>query len=63
MSFQVEEMDYPPADYEMGEVEEDMFFGGRIMGDTESEDEDEDEHDHLVSSYAVPNFASNLIDL
>ncbi|KAG6384039.1 hypothetical protein SASPL_156167 [Salvia splendens] len=46
MSYQVEEMDYAPADYEMGEVEEDMYFAGRIMGgDTESEDEDE--HDNL----------------
>lgn len=55
MSYQVEEMDYAPADYEMGEVEEDMYFAGRIMGgDTESEDEDE--HDNLVSSTAPSNF-------
>lgn len=47
-------MDYAPADYEMGEVEEDMYFAGRIMGDTESEDEDE--HDHLVSLVALVNF-------
>lgn len=47
-------MDYAPADYEMGEVEEDMYFAGRIMGDTESEDEDE--HDHLVSLIKLINF-------
>lgn len=57
MSFQVEEMDYAPADYEMGEVEEDMYFAGRIMGDTESEDEDEDEHNHLVSAIGLTNRA------
>ncbi|KAL0363090.1 UNVERIFIED_CONTAM: hypothetical protein Scaly_1264200 [Sesamum calycinum] len=40
-------MDYAAADYEMGEVEEDMYFAGRIMGDTESDEEDDDEYNHL----------------
>ncbi|KAK6154570.1 hypothetical protein DH2020_008818 [Rehmannia glutinosa] len=40
-------MDFAADDYEMGEVEEDMYFAGRIMGDTESDEEDEDGYDHL----------------
>ncbi|KAG8365313.1 hypothetical protein BUALT_Bualt18G0091700 [Buddleja alternifolia] len=47
MSIQEEEMDYAVGDYEMGEVDEDMYFAGRVMGDTESDEEDEDEDDHL----------------
>ncbi|KAL6544662.1 hypothetical protein OROMI_023524 [Orobanche minor] len=39
-------MDYAAGDYEMGEVEEDMYFAGGLMVDTES-DEDEDGYDHL----------------
>lgn len=53
-------MDYAAADYEMGQVEEDMYFAGRIMGDTESEDDDDDEHDHLVSSISIHNLAYAL---
>lgn len=60
MSYQEEEMDYAAADYEMGQVEEDMYFAGRIMGDTESEDDDDDEHDHLVSSISIHNLAYAL---
>ncbi|XP_073311850.1 uncharacterized WD repeat-containing protein C2A9.03-like isoform X2 [Primulina huaijiensis] len=47
MSFQEEEMDYAAGDCEMGEVEEDMYFAGRLMGDSESEEEEEDEYDNL----------------
>ncbi|KAL3850984.1 hypothetical protein ACJIZ3_012866 [Penstemon smallii] len=47
MSHQEEEMDYAAADYEMGEVDEDMYFGGQIMVDSDSDEEDEDEYDHL----------------
>lgn len=57
MSFQEEEMDYAAGDYEMGEVDENMYFTGRIMGDTESDEEDEDEYDHLVCSVYAYNFA------
>lgn len=49
MSYQDEVTDYAPDDDEMGEVDEDMYFAGRIMGDSESDEEDEDEYDHLVS--------------
>lgn len=53
MSYLEEEaMDYAAADYEMDEVDEDMYFAGRMMGDTES-DEDEDEYDHLVGSICI----------
>ncbi|GER33839.1 transducin/WD40 repeat-like superfamily protein [Striga asiatica] len=47
MLYQEEEMDYAAADYEMGEVEDDLYDGGRIMGDTESDEEDDDDHDSL----------------
>ncbi|KAL6497648.1 hypothetical protein OROHE_027081 [Orobanche hederae] len=47
MSYQEEEMDYATADYEMDEVEEDMYYAGRVMGDTDSDEENEDEHDQL----------------
>lgn len=52
MSFEEEVADYAAGDYEMGEADEDMYFAGRIMGDSESE-EDEDEYDHLVSLICV----------
>ncbi|KDP29021.1 hypothetical protein JCGZ_16410 [Jatropha curcas] len=44
--YQGDEMDYMADDYEMAEVEEDVYFRGRIMGDSESDDDD-DEYDHL----------------
>ncbi|KAL2475793.1 Transducin/WD40 repeat-like superfamily protein [Abeliophyllum distichum] len=47
MSYQEEDMDYAAGDYEMGEVDENMYFAGRIMGETESDEEDEDDYDHL----------------
>ncbi|XP_073028597.1 uncharacterized WD repeat-containing protein C2A9.03-like isoform X2 [Primulina eburnea] len=47
MSFQEEEIDYAAGDDEMGEVEEDMYFAGRLIGDSESEEEEEDEYDNL----------------
>lgn len=48
MSFEEEVADYAAGDNEMGEPEEEMYYAGRMMGDSESE-EDEDEYDHLVS--------------
>ncbi|CAA0815463.1 Transducin/WD40 repeat-like superfamily protein [Striga hermonthica] len=47
MLYQEEEMDYAAADYEMGVVEDDLYDGGRIMGDTESNEAVEDDHDSL----------------
>ncbi|RVW87107.1 hypothetical protein CK203_027013 [Vitis vinifera] len=42
---QGDEMDYAADDYEMAEVDDDMYFRGRVMGDSESDDDDE--YDHL----------------
>ncbi|KAL6567592.1 hypothetical protein OROGR_001260 [Orobanche gracilis] len=52
MSYQEEEMDYASADYEIDEVEEDMYYAGRVMRDTESDEEDGDEHDQLDNKIA-----------
>ncbi|TXG69805.1 hypothetical protein EZV62_004740 [Acer yangbiense] len=38
---------YIADDYEMAEMEDDMYFRARIMGDSESDDDDDDEYDHL----------------
>ncbi|CAI9773195.1 unnamed protein product [Fraxinus pennsylvanica] len=40
-------MEYADGDYEMEEVEEDMYFAGRMMGDSESDEDDEDEYENL----------------
>ncbi|KAL2455372.1 Transducin/WD40 repeat-like superfamily protein [Abeliophyllum distichum] len=40
-------MEYADGDYEMGEVDEDMYFAGRMMGDSESDEDDEDEYEIL----------------
>lgn len=56
MAYHEEAMDYAVGINEMGEVDEDMYFAGRIMGESESDEEDEDEDDHLVSSiYSLIN--------
>ncbi|EPS64476.1 hypothetical protein M569_10306, partial [Genlisea aurea] len=39
------------ADYDMGEVDENMYFAGRIMGDSESDEEEEDEYGHLDNKF------------
>ncbi|CAA3028601.1 Hypothetical predicted protein [Olea europaea subsp. europaea] len=49
MSNQEEEVEYANGDYEMGEVDEDMYFAGRMMGDSESDEEDEDEYENLIT--------------
>ncbi|KAH9749982.1 WD REPEATS REGION domain-containing protein [Citrus sinensis] len=38
---------YVADDYEMAEVDDDMYFRARLMGDSESDDDDDDEYDHL----------------
>lgn len=50
-----DEMDYVADDNEMAEVEDDMYFSGRVFGDSESDDDD-DEYDPSVcfQSYANP---------
>ncbi|KAJ9181665.1 hypothetical protein P3X46_009771 [Hevea brasiliensis] len=44
--YQGDEMDYMADDFEMAEVDDDVYFRGRFMGDSESDDDD-DEYDHL----------------
>jgi hypothetical protein len=41
-------MDYVADDNEMAEVEDDMYFRGRALGETDSDDDDDDEYDPLV---------------
>lgn len=50
---QRDEMDHVADDYEMAEVDDDMYFRGRVIGDSESDDEDE--YDHLVRSFPTSN--------
>ncbi|KAL9451985.1 hypothetical protein AB3S75_007893 [Citrus x aurantiifolia] len=38
---------YVADDYEMAEVDDDMYFRARLMGDSESDEDDDDEYDHL----------------
>lgn len=45
--YQGDEMDYAAEDNEMADVEDDMYFSGRVFGDSESDDDD-DEYDPLV---------------
>ncbi|MCI09371.1 WD repeat-containing protein, partial [Trifolium medium] len=40
-------MDYVADDNEMAEVEEDMYFRGRALGESDSDDDDDDEYDPL----------------
>lgn len=49
-------MDHVADDNEMAEVDDSMYFRGRVMGDSESDDDDDDEYDHLVCSYLVPSY-------
>lgn len=46
-------MDYMADDFEMAEVDDDVYFRGRFMGDSESDDDD-DEYDHLVCLFPLP---------
>lgn len=41
-------MEYADGNYEMEEVDEDMYFAGRMMGDSETDEEDENEYENLV---------------
>ena len=43
-------MEFVGDDNEMAEVEDDMYFRGRVSGDSESDDDDEEEYDTLVCS-------------
>ncbi|XP_011005784.1 PREDICTED: uncharacterized WD repeat-containing protein C2A9.03-like [Populus euphratica] len=46
--YQGDEMDHAVDDYEIAEVDDDVYFHGRFMADSESEDDDDDdEYDHL----------------
>ncbi|RZC04908.1 putative WD repeat-containing protein C2A9.03 isoform F [Glycine soja] len=44
---QGDEMEYAADDNEMAEVEDDMYFSGRVFGDSESESDDDDEYDSM----------------
>ena len=52
--YQGDEMDHVVDDYEIAEVDDDVYFHGRFMADSESEDDDDDEYDHLVCSIHAP---------
>lgn len=39
-------MEYAADDYDVGEVEDDMYFHERVMGDSDTDEDDE--YDHLV---------------
>ncbi|XP_059658556.1 uncharacterized WD repeat-containing protein C2A9.03-like [Cornus florida] len=45
MAFLGDEIDHVADDYEMAEVDDDIYFRGRVMGDSDSDDDDE--YDHL----------------
>ncbi|XP_048323542.1 uncharacterized WD repeat-containing protein C2A9.03 [Ziziphus jujuba] len=45
--YEGDEMDHVADDNEMAEVDDSMYFRGRVMGDSESDDDDDDEYDHL----------------
>lgn len=47
--YEGDEMDHVADDNEMEEVDEIMYFRGRVIGDSESDDDDDDEYDTLVS--------------
>ncbi|CAA3028945.1 uncharacterized WD repeat-containing [Olea europaea subsp. europaea] len=40
-------MEYADGNYEMEEVDEDMYFAGRMMGDSETDEDDENEYENL----------------
>ena len=52
---QGDEMEYAADDNEMAEVEDDMYFRGRVFGDSESESDDDDEYDSMVRSFVSPH--------
>lgn len=43
-------MEYVVDDNEMTEVEDDMYFRGRALGESDSDEDDDDEYDLLVCS-------------
>ncbi|WCJ29636.1 Transducin/WD40 repeat-like superfamily protein [Euphorbia peplus] len=47
--YQGEEMGYMAEDFEMVDVDDDVYFRGRIIGDSESDDDDDDDDDNLDS--------------
>lgn len=50
---QGDEMEYAADDNEMAEVEDDMYFRGRVFGDSESESDDDDEYDSMVRLFLL----------
>lgn len=50
---QEDEMEYVADDNEMAEVEDDMYFRGRVFGDSESESDDDDEYDSMVRLFLL----------
>ena len=56
---QGDEMEYAADDNEMVEVEDDVYFRGRVFGDSDSEDDD-DEYDPLVCFESMQNFSCHL---
>lgn len=60
---QEEEMDYVAGDYEFADVD-DMYFGGQLMGDSDSEgdDGDGDEYGHLVCFISRARFWAYAIN-
>lgn len=52
---------YIADDYEMAEVDDDMYFRARFMAESESDDDDDDEYDHLVSSLNVSKVFSCMV--
>jgi len=50
---QGDEMEYAADDNEMAEVEDDMYFSGRVFGDSESESDDDDEYDSMVRLFLL----------
>ena len=50
-----EEMDHILDENDMAEVDDIMYFRGRVIGDSESDEEDDDEYDHLVCFHPLAN--------
>lgn len=60
--YEGEEMDHAADDNEMEEVDDIMYFRGRVIGDSESDEEDEDDYDHMVRySHRRNSFSYHLI--
>jgi len=45
---QGDEMEYVADDNEMADAEDDIYFRGRVFGDSESESDDDDEYESMV---------------